>query len=131
MEFWLYWPMAETDEKGLAANYLDVLPFLKEAVHRAQALGRSVEIKNFPECLLGEDSSLLVNDQPQLYIDPAFWDEFAKNGFYLCPYRDNCASTQCLGLNTAYVKRHGDHADRLVPLNNSSTRGVALAEPLV
>ena len=131
MEFWLYWPMAETDEKGLAANYLDVLPFLKEAVRRAQALGRSVEIKNFPECLLGEDSLLLVNDQPQLYIDPAFWDEFAKNGFYQCPYRDNCASTQCLGLNTAYVKRHGDHADRLVPLNDSSKRGVALGETIV
>ncbi|KRB32533.1 MULTISPECIES: radical SAM protein [Mesorhizobium] len=131
MEFWLYWPMAETDEKGLAANHLDVLPYLKEAARKARAYGRSVEIKNFPECLLGDDSLLLVNDQPQLYIDPAFWDEFAKNGFYQCPYRDSCASTQCLGLNSAYVKRYGDHADRLVPLINSSKEAVALAETIV
>jgi len=131
MEFWLYWPMAETDEKGLAANHLDVLPYLKEAARKARAYGRSVEIKNFPECLLGDDSLLLVNDQPQLYIDPAFWDEFAKNCFYQCPYRDSCASTQCLGLNSAYVKRYGDHADRLVPLINSSKEAVALAETIV
>ncbi|BCG90077.1 hypothetical protein MesoLj113c_61870 [Mesorhizobium sp. 113-3-9] len=131
MEFWLYWPMAEIDEKGLAANHLDVLPYLKEAARKARAHGRSVEIKNFPECLLGDDSLLLVNDQPQLYIDPAFWDEFAKNGFYQCPYRDSCASTQCLGLNSAYVKRYGDHADRLVPLINSSKEAVALAETIV
>jgi MoaA/NifB/PqqE/SkfB family radical SAM enzyme len=131
MEFWLYWPMAETDEKGLAANHLDVLPYLKEAARKARALGRSVEIKNFPECLLGDDSLLLVNDQPQLYIDPAFWDEFARNGFYQCPYRDSCLSTQCLGLNTAYVKRHGDHADRLSPLNDCSRQGVAATETMV
>jgi MoaA/NifB/PqqE/SkfB family radical SAM enzyme len=131
MEFWLYWPMAETDEKGLAANHLDVLPYLKEAARKALALGRSVEIKNFPQCLLGEDSSLLINDQPQLFIDPAFWDEFAKNGFYQCPHRESCSSTQCLGLNTAYIKRHGDHADRLVPLNNCSKQTIALAEALV
>lgn len=131
MEFWLYWPMAETDEKGLAANHLDVLPYLKEAARRARALGRWVEIKNFPECMLGEDSSLLVNDQPQLYIDPAFWEEFARNGFYQCPYRENCASTQCLGLNTAYVQRHGDHADILKPFTRNATIGIALAEGMV
>jgi MoaA/NifB/PqqE/SkfB family radical SAM enzyme len=131
MEFWLYWPMTETDEKGLAANHLDVLPYLKEAAAMARALGRSVEIKNFPECLLGDDSALLVNDQPQLFIDPAFWDEFARNGFYQCPYRDECKSTQCLGLNTAYIARHGDHADRLAAVHRSSAKGVALTETLV
>jgi MoaA/NifB/PqqE/SkfB family radical SAM enzyme len=115
MEFWLYWPMNENDDKGLAANHLDVLPFLKTAIRRAQELGRAVEVKNFPHCLLGDDSDLLVNDQPQLYIDPAFWLEFEKNGFDNCQYRDVCSSRQCLGLNTAYVKRHGDHKDSLRP----------------
>ena len=127
MEFWLYWPMSENDDKALAANHLDVLPYLKEAASKARRLGRSVEIKNFPECLLGEDSALLVNDQPQLYIDPAFWDEFGRNGFYQCPFRDNCASKQCLGLNTAYVKRYGDHADRLKPFLISPAQAVVLA----
>jgi MoaA/NifB/PqqE/SkfB family radical SAM enzyme len=131
MEFWLYFPMAETDEKGLVANHLDVLPYLKEASHKAQALGRSVEIKNFPECLLGEDSALLVNDQPQLYIDPAFWEEFSRNGFFQCPYRDRCASTQCLGLNTAYIEKFGDHADRLIPLNTGSISSCTQANDLL
>lgn len=131
MEFWLYFPMAETDEKGLAANHLDVLPYLKEASRRARALGRSVEIKNFPECLLGEDSALLVNDQPQLYIDPAFWHEFARNGFFQCPHRESCSSTQCLGLNTAYIKKYGDHAERLIPLNDRSTKGCIGANDLL
>ncbi|GAA2813771.1 MoaA/NifB/PqqE/SkfB family radical SAM enzyme [Aminobacter aminovorans] len=115
MEFWFYFPMKETDEKGLVANHLDALPYLREATRMAQALGREVEIKNYPECLLGADSILLVNDQPQLFIDPAFWDEFARNGFYQCPHRDNCVSKQCLGLNTAYIKRFGDHKDLLRP----------------
>jgi MoaA/NifB/PqqE/SkfB family radical SAM enzyme len=115
MEFWFYFPMKETDEKGLVANHLDALPYLLDATHMARALGREVEIKNFPQCLLGADSILLVNDQPQLFIDPAFWDEFARNGFYQCPHRDNCVSKQCLGLNTAYIKRFGDHKDLLRP----------------
>lgn len=127
MEFWLYWPMSETDDKQLAASHLDVLPYLREAARKARDLGRAVEIKNFPECLLEDDSALLVNDQPQLYIDPAFWDEFAKNGFYQCPYRESCLSKQCLGLNSAYVKRHGDHADRLRPLSVCADQGVAVA----
>lgn len=116
MEFWLYFPMSETDGKELAADHRLVLPYLKEAARRATALGRAVEIKNFPHCMLGADADLLVNDQPQLYIDPAFWIEFEKNGFYNCVYRDVCASTQCLGLNTAYVKRFGNHADVLRPM---------------
>lgn len=116
MEFWVYWPMNETDDKNLAASHLLVLPYLREATRRARQAGRHVEIKNFPHCLLDEgDRDLLVNDQPQLYIDPAFWDEFARNGFYTCAYRDMCTSTQCLGLNTAYINRYGDHADRLRP----------------
>ncbi|MEJ6783709.1 radical SAM protein [Aminobacter sp. Piv2-1] len=116
MEFWFYFPMKETDEKGLIANHLDALPYLKEAVRKAHALGREVEIKNFPQCLLGSDSILLVNDQPQLFIDPAFWDEFSRNGFYQCPHRQICVSKQCLGLNAAYIERFGDHEDVLVPI---------------
>lgn len=115
MEFWFYFPMNETDEKGLVANHLDALPYLREATQMARALGREVEIKNFPQCLLGDDSILLVNDQPQLFIDPAFWDEFARNGFYQCPHRDKCVSKQCLGLNSAYIERFGDHKDVLRP----------------
>lgn len=125
MEFWFYWPMADTDVKKLAASHLDALPYLRTAIERAHALGRSVEIKNFPHCLLGEYGHLLVNDQPQLYIDPAFWDEFAKNGFDNCPHRGVCSSRQCLGLNAGYVKRHGDHRDILAPIPEEYYQQVA------
>jgi MoaA/NifB/PqqE/SkfB family radical SAM enzyme len=122
MEFWAYWPMSESDEKGLIAAHSDILPSLREAIARARALGRSVEVKNFPECLLGEDGAALVNAQPQLFVDPAFWAEFMRNGFYQCVYRDLCASTECLGLNTAYVAKYGYDEKILRPLAGAANR---------
>jgi len=116
MEFWNYWPMSETDDKGLIVSHFDVLPFLRTAIARAQERGRAVEVKNFPECLLGEYRDVLDNDQPKLMIDPAFWPEFMRNGFEQCVHRTSCGSRQCLGLNTAYVRKYGWHAKELVPL---------------
>jgi hypothetical protein len=89
---------------------------LREAVSRARALGRGVEVKNFPECLLGDDGAALMNTQPQLFIDPAFWPEFMRNGFYQCVYRDQCTSTECLGLSTAYIAKYGYEAGALRPI---------------
>ena len=115
MEFWTYWPMRETDDKELIASHLDVLPFLRAAILRAREAGRAVEVKNFPECLLGEDRAALNNDQPKLVIDPAFWPEFMRNGFHQCLHRRYCAAPRCLGLNSAYINRYGWHGDVLVP----------------
>jgi MoaA/NifB/PqqE/SkfB family radical SAM enzyme len=115
MEFWFYFPMSEQDVKGLVASHLEVRPYLIEAIAAARKLGRGVEVKNFPECLLGAARGALYNDQPKLFIDPAFWDEFMRNGFYECVHRDACASKQCLGLNSAYREKFGDHADVLMP----------------
>ena len=115
MEFWTYWPMRETDDKDLIVSHLDVLPFLRQAIGEARSLGRTVETKNFPECLLGPDRDALDNGQPKLVIDPEFWPEFMRNGFHQCVHRQYCASKACLGLNTAYVNRFGWHGDVLVP----------------
>ncbi|UHC18627.1 radical SAM protein [Methylobacterium currus] len=116
MEFWLYFPMAEEDEKGLIARHTEVLPYLREAVLAARALGRAVEVKNFPHCLLGDLGDALVNAQPELHIDPRFWSEFERNGFYQCVHRDACGSRDCLGLNTAYIRKFGTEAEALRPL---------------
>jgi MoaA/NifB/PqqE/SkfB family radical SAM enzyme len=116
MEFWNYWPMSETDEKDLVVSYLDMAPYLRGAIREARQLGRSVEVKNFPECLLGEDRDALDNSQPKLMIDPDFWSEFMRNGFHQCVHRSECGSRQCLGLNTAYVRKFGWQADSLTPL---------------
>ena len=116
MEFWIYWPMSEFDDKDLLESHHVILPFLREAIRRARDLGRGVEVKNFPECLLGEDRGALMNTQPQLFIDPSFWSQFMRNGFYQCPHRDRCASTECLGLGTAYIAKFGHEKDRLHPL---------------
>jgi len=116
MEFWNYWPMAETDEKGLCARHSDVLPYLRRAILRARELDRFVEVKNFPECMLGQLGDAVVNAQPMLVIDPEFWKEFDRNGFYQCVHREACGSTECLGLNSAYIERFGWEADELSPL---------------
>jgi MoaA/NifB/PqqE/SkfB family radical SAM enzyme len=115
MDFWTYWPMNEQDDKDLIASHLDVLPFLKEAIIKARALGRAVEVKNFPECLLGELHDALENHQPRLFIDPSFWKEFERNGFENCAHRDVCKSRRCLGLNTAYIRKFGWQAEALTP----------------
>ncbi len=116
MEFWHYFPMTEHDDKGLLADYREIVPYLAEACRRADEHGIAVEIKNVPECLLGRDAHRLENGQPQLVIDTDFWVEFDRNGFYQCPYRQHCGSRQCLGLTSAYVERFGDHKDALRPL---------------
>ena len=115
MDFWNFWPMRETDDKDLIASHVEVLPYLRAAIAKARARGRSVEVKNFPECLLGGDGDALNNDQPELIIDPAFWPEFMRNGFHQCVHWDYCDARRCLGLNTAYVRKYGWHADVLVP----------------
>ena len=116
MEFWNYWPMREDDQKDLIASVGDVAKWTSAAVVKARACGRAVEVKNMPECLLGSDGGLLVNQQPQLYVDEAFWAEFARNGFYQCVHREICRSTECLGLNTAYIRKFGLEANLLAPL---------------
>jgi MoaA/NifB/PqqE/SkfB family radical SAM enzyme len=115
MEFWFYFPMSETDEKNLIVPHPEALPDLRAAIELAQSLGRRVEVKNFPECMLSDLRDTLVNDQPKLFIDPAFWTEFVRNGFHECVYRDSCGSTKCLGFNAAYTKKFGNHAELLRP----------------
>ena len=116
MEFWTYWPMRETDEKDLVVSHPVVLPWLVSAIDAARNLGRAVEVKNFPKCLLGDHGDALDNDQPELVIDPEFWPEFMRNGFHQCVHRDICAAQDCLGLNSAYIARFGLEADVLTPL---------------
>ncbi|MFZ9092899.1 MAG: radical SAM protein, partial [Planctomycetaceae bacterium] len=79
MEFWCYWPMTERDDKSLLVSHPEVLPHLRAAIRNARALGRIVEVKNFPQCLLGTESDALINEQPELRIDPRFWNEFNRN----------------------------------------------------
>lgn len=117
MEFWTYWPMAETDEKKLCVAHADILPYLRDAIKVARSMDRFVEVKNFPECLLGNLGDALVNAQPLLVIDPAFWKEFDRNGFHQCKHRETCASTECLGLNSAYIERFGWEEDLLSPIS--------------
>ena len=115
MDFWNYWPMSERDDKDLIVEHSELLPHLKLALNEALQIGREVELKNFPECLLGPLQNTLINDQPQLFIDDAFWPEFMRNRFHQCVYKDSCAAEQCLGLNTAYVDKFGWQEDILVP----------------
>jgi len=115
-EFWTYMPMSESDTKDLIANHQDILPYLKEAIQLIRASGRSVEVKNFPPCLLGNDGKYVVNYQPQLFIDENFWIQFERNQFAQCVYQDTCKATDCLGLTEAYIKKFGFEEDILSPI---------------
>lgn len=115
MHFWAYWPMSPTDQLSLCVPHPLAADYLKEAILLARSYGRFVEVKNFPQCLLGRYADALCNDQPELRIDPRFWKEFHENGFHQCVYKSVCASKQCLGINTAYGNRFGWHEDLLKP----------------
>jgi MoaA/NifB/PqqE/SkfB family radical SAM enzyme len=115
-EFWNFFPMHEIDKKELCVPLVDLMEPLQEAIRAAHALGRLVEVKNVPQCLLGDNHAVLINKQPQLIIDEDFWVGFERNGFYTCPHRAICTSRECLGLTTAYVSRFGDEAQRLRPI---------------
>lgn len=122
MEFWNYFPMAETDARDLVVRFTDLEGPLLAAIDAALSLGRHVEVKNVPQCLLGRHAGLLVNGQPLLEIDEAFWDGFARNGFYQCAHRAACRAPECLGVNTAYVAKFGWDAERLSPLSQQQNR---------
>jgi MoaA/NifB/PqqE/SkfB family radical SAM enzyme len=117
MEFWNYFAMAGEDTRDLIVRFADLRGPLHAAVARALELGRQVEVKNVPQCLMGRYGDLLVNDQPLLEIDEAFWDSFAANGFHQCPHRPGCEARDCLGVNAAYVRKFGWDADLLSPQN--------------
>ncbi len=119
-EFWNFFPMEEIDLKSLCVPLSELMLPLRAAITAAHAAGRLVEVKNVPECLFDDDRAVLVNKQPQLIIDDAFWIGFDRNGFHTCPHRSVCASSECLGLTTAYVRRFGDEADRLRPLSSAT-----------
>jgi MoaA/NifB/PqqE/SkfB family radical SAM enzyme len=118
-EFWNFFPMDTVDHKSLCVPLSDLMPPLRAAIAAARALGRLVEVKNVPECLMGDDRPALVNTQPMLVIDPDFWTGFDRNEFHSCPHRAVCASTECLGLTTAYVRRFGDERDVLTPFHTA------------
>lgn len=115
-EFWNFFPMHEKDVKGLIVPYRILMPHVIQAIKASVAHGRKVEVKNIPECLLGNLRHHLVNDQPMLMIDPNFWTEFDRNGFYACPHRSQCSSEQCLGLTEAYIDCFGTEDTLLSPL---------------
>ena len=119
-EFWNYFPMRERDDKNLIVPYAELMPVILGTIEDCAALGRGVEVKNVPKCLLGQWQAALVNTQPMLIIDPEFWTEFDRNGFHSCVYRDQCAATDCLGLTEAYIARFGDERDILSPIAANS-----------
>ena len=115
-EFWNFFPMDEDDSKDLIVSYPELMPYIHEAILAGQKHNKLIEVKNIPECLLGKHRKTLVNEQPSLFIDPSFWNEFDKNSFYQCIYREQCSSKSCLGLTEAYIRKFGFEKDILTPL---------------
>lgn len=121
MEFWNYWPMAATDERDLLASVDEVGPYLREAVRRARSAGYEVAVKDFPACLLGEDSDAVQNQQPSLVIDRSFYDTFLLNEFGQCSKAEQCGHGQCRGFTTAYLSKFGEPTEQLRPISLSKS----------
>jgi MoaA/NifB/PqqE/SkfB family radical SAM enzyme len=115
-EFWNFFPMSEDDPKSLIVPYPELMPYINAAIEECYKLGKGIEVKNVPRCLLGPWKRALVNAQPTLHIDPEFWTEFDKNEFYQCPHRSACSALDCLGLTTAYIRNYGNEIALLKPL---------------
>lgn len=119
-EFWNFFPMEEVDSKSLCAPLSRVMPALRAAIACARRAGRRIEVKNIPECLLGEDREVLINRQPHLVIDPDFWAGFDRNGFHNCPHRASCPATECLGLTAGHLQRFPEEMTLLHPLPSTT-----------
>lgn len=115
-EFWNFFPMNQSDVKNLIVPYPILMPFVIDAINACEKYEKTPEVKNIPECLMHGLQHVLVNTQPSLFIDPKFWDEFDKNEFYKCKYREICNSKQCLGLTSAYVEKYGYEEEILTPI---------------
>lgn len=115
MEFWNYLPMSDRDDRGLLVANTLILPHLSRAISSARELGRDVAVKNFPECLLGDQRDAVDSYHAETLIDPDYWKEYERNELGRCAHRSVCTSTNCFGLTTAYVDKHGWDTDILRP----------------
>ena len=113
MEFWNYLPMSDEDDRGLLVSNRLIHPHLSSAINLAQAAGRAVVVKNFPECLLNDAQSVAETHHPETLIDPSYWDEYGRNELGQCIHWDQCGASNCFGMTSAYIKRFGWDEDIL------------------
>jgi hypothetical protein len=101
------------DERDLIAPLSEVLPDLRNALARCDALGIAATVKYVPACQLGQWQDKLDNAQSDVIIVEDFWNEFPR---FACLYQGICAHhPRCLGLHHDYVNKFGWEESVLVP----------------
>lgn len=120
MEFWNLWQRIDPgDTREMSIQVGESAAFVARALERCADLGIPPVVKWFPRCLLGPAGRFLDNSQPNVLIEPEFWDKAPE---YSCIFDGVCqdASESCDGLSHAYVRKFGWEESllepRLVPL---------------
>jgi MoaA/NifB/PqqE/SkfB family radical SAM enzyme len=119
MEFWNYWPrtFGPGQEKFLVP-ILELQAPLHQALRRAEQYGIPPVVKWYPRCLMGEFEVYHDDGQPQLLIEPEFWEREPQ---FSCLYSGICehGKGNCSGLSDAYVHQLGWEQSNLIPLRTS------------
>jgi len=115
--FWNYWPMSKTDPDNLLVSNDVLKDYLIRLIKYADKSNKKrLIIKNFPECLLADYSLFLDNSQSDIIVDKSLWDGYKDNKFDQCIFKNECDSTKCSGLTTAYINKHGWDENLLSPI---------------
>ena len=112
---WNYCPMNATDTRDSVVSMREFLALLGELLAIVKPSGRPLVLKSFPECLAMGEPGFFDNEFPVALLPPAFWQEFGRNAFGTCVFKDRCKATRCWGLCAAYIAKFGDERELLKP----------------
>lgn len=115
IHLWNYYPMEETDSRGMVVSLREFTALLREVLPIAGASGKPLVLKSFPECLSVGPPGYFDSVYPETVLPDRFWREFGKCGFGGCVHRAECKTWQCWGLSSAYVRKYGDERELLSP----------------
>lgn len=118
MHLWNYFPMEVVDKNNLIVPLADLVRILPELRKIALHAGKVIVLKSFPLCLPAEVPVYLDSIFPQTVLPDLFWREFGRCEFGQCLHRDagRCATKECWGLCSAYVKAYGYEQSLLHPI---------------
>jgi cyclic pyranopterin phosphate synthase len=118
-QLWAFIEFGDIGQASEHVSYLESAPYVRAAIGKLRAAGRTVVVSWFPECLLGEHADTLDNHRASLLIHDEFSQRAAKSSGFSCPKQASCArfGKTCQGLHERYVANAGDDPNAYVPFS--------------
>lgn len=116
-QLWAFIEFGDIGQSGEHVSYVESAPYVRRAISKLRAAGRTVVLSWFPECLLGEHADTLDNHRASLLIHDEFSKRAAKSSGFSCPKQSSCArfGRSCQGLHERYVANSNDDPSAYVP----------------